>query len=424
MSLIFIISLQLKIKTNKNKICMVDSLIPGSEQVVSFDHKGICKKSNYSITLTGAIAKVIPRIFTTAGINPIIMKEDNSAQFDQHNNVILHYQSQAHESDFNFSVPVSQIPGYNAFTVKNNLAKNLNNYERQTGVKISPKSYFLPEQYKQLLADSHQYSGYYIVKPSRSSRGRSIYLTKNVTELQYVSDSVVQEYLHNPLLINGYKFDLRVYVLITSTSPLLAYVYPEGLVRFASQKYQTPTEENKNDLKTHLTNFAINSENHQIAQLDGQLGKWKISEFVSYLNVNNSFGLNNNAQTIIQSKINYCIQNALLACQNELSRFKHIKNAFGLYGADIIFDTELNAKLLEINLQPALGTSTPLDLDVKEKMLIEQFNLVGIRIPSTKSNASKQNLNVENKFNLQMMDEESRIGKWIRVLPESDVKMN
>ena len=51
---------------------------------------------------------------------------------------------------------------------------------------------------------------------------------------------VVQQYEDNPLLVNGYKADLRIYVVLESIKPLRIHVYRDGLVRLASQPYQTP----------------------------------------------------------------------------------------------------------------------------------------------------------------------------------------
>ncbi len=47
-----------------------------------------------------------------------------------------------------------------------------------------------------------------------------------------------------PLLLDGFKLDLRVYVLITSCNPLRIFVYKDGLVRLSTQLYTTPTDEN------------------------------------------------------------------------------------------------------------------------------------------------------------------------------------
>ena len=66
---------------------------------------------------------------------------------------------------------------------------------------------------------------------------------------------MVQQYIQNPLLIDGYKWDLRIYVAVTSINPLRIYVYEEGLVRFASEKYDTSDLKN---IFSHLTNYSIN----------------------------------------------------------------------------------------------------------------------------------------------------------------------
>lgn len=43
---------------------------------------------------------------------------------------------------------------------------------------------------------------------------------------------MISRYIDNPLLIDGYKFDVRIYVAVTSYDPLVAYLYEEGLTRF------------------------------------------------------------------------------------------------------------------------------------------------------------------------------------------------
>ena len=49
--------------------------------------------------------------------------------------------------------------------------------------------------------------------------------------------SVVQEYIDKPLLLDGKKFDLRIYVLLLCADPLEIYVFAEGLVRLATNNY-------------------------------------------------------------------------------------------------------------------------------------------------------------------------------------------
>ena len=71
---------------------------------------------------------------------------------------------------------------------------------------------------------------------------------------------MVSKYIANPHLIDGLKYDLRIYVLVTSYDPLKVYLFKEGLTRFATEKYST----NMSSLKkrfVHLTNYSVNKRN-------------------------------------------------------------------------------------------------------------------------------------------------------------------
>ena len=55
---------------------------------------------------------------------------------------------------------------------------------------------------------------------------------------------ICQQYVSKPFLIDGFKFDLRIYALVTSCDPLRLFVFKDGLARFATQKYTEPTNSN------------------------------------------------------------------------------------------------------------------------------------------------------------------------------------
>ena len=73
------------------------------------------------------------------------------------------------------------------------------------------------------------------MKPA-SARGIGIRVVHRWSELPRQRALIVQHYIASPYLINGSKFDMRIYVYIAGYDPLRIYVYDNGLARFASVK--------------------------------------------------------------------------------------------------------------------------------------------------------------------------------------------
>lgn len=124
---------------------------------------------------------------------------------------------------------------------------------------IAPTTYIFPEDYKRFIQDRElsNFSHMYIMKPAASSCGRGIRVIGKKQEVKKRYGYIVSRYVAKPHLLNGRKYDLRLYVLVTSYDPLKIYLFKDGLVRLATVPYTT----SKNSLKqrfVHLTNYSVN----------------------------------------------------------------------------------------------------------------------------------------------------------------------
>ena len=61
----------------------------------------------------------------------------------------------------------------------------------------------------------------------------------NLAELDLnAANSFIQEFVRNPFLIDGRKFDIGIYTVVTSINPLRVYIVDdETLVRFCGKDY-------------------------------------------------------------------------------------------------------------------------------------------------------------------------------------------
>ncbi|KEP67753.1 UNVERIFIED_CONTAM: Tubulin-tyrosine ligase family protein [Hammondia hammondi] len=171
---------------------------------------------------------------------------------------------------------VNHFPESRQLTRKDNLKRCIERFQKAAGrraehFRIIPKTFLLPKEYTAMVSEMCEMSDcptkqkrVWICKPKDSSRGRGIFLTNSVEDIRYTDNLVVQEYIANPLLLNGRKFDLRLYVLVTSFNPLEAFVYKQGFARVARVPFTLDPEHLDNRFM-HLTNAAIQSEWQEVS---------------------------------------------------------------------------------------------------------------------------------------------------------------
>lgn len=127
------------------------------------------------------------------------------------------------------------------------------------------------------------------MKPKASSQGKGITVIDSFEQVPRGAGAppcLVQQYIANPMLIGGHKFDLRVYVAVTSVNPLRVYTYEEGLCRFATELYDT---DDLTNVYSHLTNYSINKKNEDLknrttaSTSEKTKSKWSLKAFKQYL---------------------------------------------------------------------------------------------------------------------------------------------
>ena len=72
----------------------------------------------------------------------------------------------------------------------------------------------------------------------------SIQLVRYAERIPSHEHVIVQEYIDKPLLVDGFKCDLRIYVLVTSCNPLRVFLFSDGLLRMSTERYVAPSESN------------------------------------------------------------------------------------------------------------------------------------------------------------------------------------
>eukprot|EP00927_Polykrikos_kofoidii_P074103 TRINITY_DN70067_c0_g1_i1.p1 TRINITY_DN70067_c0_g1~~TRINITY_DN70067_c0_g1_i1.p1 ORF type:complete len:513 (-),score=66.54 TRINITY_DN70067_c0_g1_i1:140-1588(-) len=308
---------------------------------------------------------------------------------------------------------VNHFRNHFELTRKDLLVKNIKRAQRQAQreglveeaqcyAACSPTTFVLPGEYSMFVEEFKRQQGQgavWIMKPVGKSQGKGIFLFNKLSQVsawrqdpkwlkkddesgargargggaekdeedkREAEPYVVQRYLSDPLLIGGKKFDLRLYVLVTSYAPLVVYMYRSGFARFSHTRFTMDLTDLSNAV-VHLTNVAVQKhcENYD----DKRGGKWDLHHLKLYLTAQEGPEKVENLFRAIQDVILF----SLLSVQKVMIQDKH---CFELYGYDIMISSDFKPWLIEVNASPSLSANTPNDYDMKFGLLDDTMSVL------------------------------------------------
>ena len=274
---------------------------------------------------------------------------------------------------------VNHFRNHYELTRKDLMAKNLKRMRKYLAKNESiseaekydffPLTYVLPQEYGLFLEAFKKHAGStWIMKPIGKAQGKGIFLFNKLSQISdwrkdhnWKKDApqaetyVVQRYVDRPYLIGGKKFDLRVYALVTSFTPLVVWIHRTGFARFSNTRYSSDKTTISNSFM-HLTNVAIQKTAKDYDK--GQGCKLSVHALRMLLTARHG----KEAATKCYLGMQDLIVRSLLAVQKSMINDRH---SFELYGYDVLFDEDLKSWLIEVNASPALTASNPDDYELK-----------------------------------------------------------
>eukprot|EP01062_Namystynia_karyoxenos_P068401 TRINITY_DN6297_c0_g1_i2.p1 TRINITY_DN6297_c0_g1~~TRINITY_DN6297_c0_g1_i2.p1 ORF type:complete len:1025 (+),score=279.33 TRINITY_DN6297_c0_g1_i2:72-3146(+) len=277
---------------------------------------------------------------------------------------------------------LTSFPGMREFARKIPFARHLQRMSRFFPGQFDfvPRTWNMPQDFGSLKEAIQRGTAprTFIVKPSAGSEGKGIYLAQDLSKLDASAADVVQEYVEPPMLWGGLKFDLRIYVLVTSLRPLRAFIHEDGLARLATEEYRSAAPDNLGDFYMHLTNYSLNKDSPKFeentdAEQDSVGHKRSLRAFWEWLR--------SEGRPVgeIRHSIRELILNTLAALSPGLAVLRDavvspedrdwLLKCVHLIGFDVMLDDHNKPWIIEINSRPSLGTDAPIDLAIKTRVV-------------------------------------------------------
>ncbi|OHT08074.1 Tubulin polyglutamylase TTLL6 [Tritrichomonas foetus] len=333
----------------------------------------------------------------------------------------------------------NHFPAIWSISRKVELARNIERMARYMPeiYKFHPRTFLLPGQFNDLkgfmLSIPKRKKRTFIIKPDAGAQGKGIILVQNPEQLEdYFEAAVAQQYI-KPFLIDGYKFDLRIYALLTSVDPLRIYIHKEGMARFCSEKYVKPRGSNLDQVFSHLTNYSLNKKNdHFQANNDSDSGSKR-----SLSSVFNEIEKMGHSTKQLQDKIDDIIRLTIASVQPFLANNYHTaissndgkSRCFEILGFDIMIDKKLNPWLIEVNCMPSLTCDSKFDSELKLSVISGTLKIIALnpnfkKMVTNRQKAETQkrisgttNIPIRSLFSPEKESEIAKTTNWRQLYP-------
>ena len=166
--------------------------------------------------------------------------------------------------------------------------------------------------------------------------------------------------------MQGRKFDIRVWVLVSSWNPFQVYYFKNCYIRFTAQDYDPTKIKN---LFCHLTNNSVNANaKSKFEKIPGNM--WFLEQFKSYLDSNFEKGIWN-SQLLPQLE-DIC----KLSMLSGWGFVDWREGSIGIYGLDIMIDEDFRMWLIEVNKAPCMRYSTAVTAKLVPEFMSEMVKVV------------------------------------------------
>lgn len=226
--------------------------------------------------------------------------------------------------------------------------------------------------FRKIGAGVHEGKGVFPVNDDEEGKIREMYGNGTLCG-QVKSNNLIQYNVHNILLVENKKVGFRMFMMVASTNPVIAY-YHDGYARVSLNDY----DPNSKEVITFVTNIG---QNIKEAEKRTGLSEEQIQEstlllledFQEYLLRTGQISDPNWLDNYFRPELKKVMIHLIRMAQDS---FFKISSLYAIYGLDFVMDENLDLWFIECNAKPLLNGFTKRSTKLLNQIYIDTFEIV------------------------------------------------